>query len=80
MNTKLKAKHLIARCIIAFLAITGLTLLVVAGGQTNPLNIVLMGIVGLVCLIPAMMYSIAKQQYIEDKKVTKMVKNKKLSA
>ena len=80
MNTKPKLKHRIARYTIALLVITGLTLLILSGGQENLLNIVLMGIVGLVCLIPAMMYSIAKEQYIEDKKVSKMVSNKKLSA
>lgn len=80
MSTKLKPRHRIARYIIAILTITGLTLLILSGGQENLNTIALMGIVGIVCLIPAMMYSIAKQQYIEDKKVTKMVNNKKLSA
>lgn len=80
MKAKLKTKHRIARCVIAFLAITGLSLLVIAGGQESLLNVVLIGIAGLVCLIPAMMYNIAKEQHLEDKKVTKMANNKKLSA
>ena len=35
MKAKLKTKHIVARCIIAFLAIAGLTLLVIAGGMNN---------------------------------------------
>lgn len=67
MNTKLKPKHRIARYAIALLAITGFTLLILAGGQESILNIVIMGIIGLVCLIPAMMYSTIKEQVIQER-------------